>query len=159
MADFAAAALTAARNYCGWHVTPVEDTEVTLDGPGGALLSLPTMKLVEVTSISEDDTPVNVDDLVVSPLGMLRKRSRGHWTRNYGAITVTMNHGYDTAEDFTLAVEMIAKAMEEASQRDPAMTSKKVDDVEYQWSVTLLQQFGAGVVADLLSGYRLEKPA
>jgi hypothetical protein len=156
MADFAAAALTAARNYCGWHVTPVEDTTVTVDGPGGPLLSLPTLRLVEVTAISEDGNTLDTDDLVVSPLGLLRKRSRGSWSRNYGAIEVTMSHGYETAEDFTVAVETITKAMQSAGLRDdPSLIEKQVDDVRYKWS-DRDTDLAAGY---LLAGYRLEKPA
>jgi hypothetical protein len=97
--------LAAARRYCGWHVTPIrEDDELTLDGPGGWLLRLPTLRLVELVEVTENGVAIDVDDLYVSPLGMATKKSGACWAGNLGAITVTMTHGFDAAPDFDGAV-------------------------------------------------------
>lgn len=98
--------LSAARRYCGWHVTPiVTDDEVTLDGPGGRLLRLPTLRLVELASVTENGVELDVvADLYVSPLGMVSKRSGGCWSDKFGAIEVTMTHGFEDAPDFDGAV-------------------------------------------------------
>jgi hypothetical protein len=100
-----AAALAAARRYCGWHVTPVRTDVVTLDGSGDVLLALPTRKLVTLITVVEDGVPLSIADLAPSEEGrILTKKSGACWTRNYRAIEVTMTHGYDTAPDFDNAV-------------------------------------------------------
>jgi hypothetical protein len=99
------AGLSAARRFCGWHVTYIEDDEVTLDGPGTPLLVLPTLRLVELTSVVENDVELDVaTELHVSPRGLVRKRSGAYWSGNYGAIVATMAHGFDAADDFNAAV-------------------------------------------------------
>ncbi|SRX93565.1 hypothetical protein MSP7336_01804 [Mycobacterium shimoidei] len=134
------AALDAARRFCGWHVTPVITDEVTLDGPGGHVLSLPTMRLVELTELSEDGTALNVDDLAVSPRGLVQKRC-GRWSHNYGSITAKMKHGYDEATDFQAAVLELVDRM--ASQVGKVIgnsgppVEERVDDVVMRWVLTI----------------------
>lgn len=99
-----AAALSAARRYCGWNVTEVVDDEVTLDGPAGSLLVLPTLHLTQLVSVVEDGVTLNLDDLYTSSRGLVRKRSGGTWSRHFGAITVVMTHGYADAPDFNAAI-------------------------------------------------------
>lgn len=96
-----AAALAAARRYCGWHVTPVvEDDEHTLDGPGELLLALPTQQLIELTELIEDGIAIDVvTDVRSSRRGTITKKSAYRWwTSNYGGINVTMTHGFTEAE-------------------------------------------------------------
>lgn len=113
------AALSAARRYCGWHVTPVlEDDEVTLDGPGSALLVLPTLRLVELTALTEDGADIGLDYVSVSARGLVRKKpgypgrySYCHgWSAIYGGITATMTHGFteEQAADWRSAVLSMA---------------------------------------------------
>jgi hypothetical protein len=101
-----AAALAAARSYCGWHVTPVlVDQTVTLDGPGTQLLVLPTLKLTELSEVTENDVELNLADLASSARGLIVKRELGaYWTSVFGAITVIFSHGYDDAPDFESVV-------------------------------------------------------
>jgi hypothetical protein len=101
-----AAALAAARNYCGWHVTPVlVDQTVTLDGPGTQLLVLPTLKLTELSEVTESDVELDLDILVWSARGLIAKRDvSAYWTSVFGSITVMFSHGYDAAPDFESVV-------------------------------------------------------
>ena len=101
------AALAAARNYCGWHVTPVvADDEVVLDGPGNGLLMLPTLRLTGLSAIAEDGVAVDVAEVQTSVRGMVRKNSGALWTANFGGIAVTFSHGFDAsaAADFEAAI-------------------------------------------------------
>lgn len=106
--------LSLARRYCGWHVTPViEDDVVTVDGPGGSLLVLPTLRLVEVTKLVEEGIEADLDTVSVSPRGLLRKKT-GYaggdygfgscWSPHYSAIEVTMTHGFAEAPEWQSAV-------------------------------------------------------
>lgn len=148
-----ARATAAARNYCGWHVTPVSsDEEIVLDGPGGRLLVLPTLKLTELTSVAEDGVELDLADLSWSATGLVAKRNGAYWTSQLGGIAVTFSHGYATAPDFDHAIAVMAEAI--ASGRgDAALIRKRVDDVEYQWASTADPMAGT---AALLDKFRLE---
>lgn len=143
------AALVTARRYCGWAVTPViTDDAITLDGPGSRILLLPTRKLVALTSVSENGSPLSLVSLSATPGGppgvtsrpaAVRKSSGGWWGRTYQSIDVVMTHGYTEAEaaDWRYAVlsmvdEMGQIQMSGTSELD--IVSKKVDDVTYRWA-------------------------
>lgn len=134
MVDYTAAAEAAARRYCGWVVTPPETVTVTVDGPGGRVLSLKTLQLTGVSGVLENGVPVDVDGLVViTDRGELVKKS-GCWVRGYGAIQVTMTHGFTDAPDFDAAVEQAAASLQTVGTRaDATLKRKKIDDVEYEW--------------------------
>jgi len=144
-----ASALRMARRYCGWSVTPiVTDFAVTLDGPGSKILTLPTRKMVELTSITEDDTALDLADLRWSaggPPGLLerpvsvRKKSRAWWKSYYQCIDVVMTHGYteEEAVDWRYAVLSMVDQMGQTlvtGRGELDMVSKKVDDVTYRWA-------------------------
>src|SRR5690606_21826214 len=82
-------ATAAIRRYCGWHVAPVVTEEVILDGPGGRLLSFPTLRLVSIGALSEDGEAAVVADLEWSELGNVRKRC-GRWTDCFRGVTATI---------------------------------------------------------------------
>ena len=99
------AALAAARRYCGWHVTPVRDDVLTVDGPGRSVLSLPSLQLLEITALVEDGDTLDVLDLRWSrPKGQVYKDNGCWWTGDWNAIEVSMTHGFETAPDFNEAV-------------------------------------------------------
>lgn len=92
------------REYCGWHIGPEVEETVTIDGPGGCLLMLPTQRLVDLSSLTSDGTTVT--DPEWSQSGMVRGR---RWSSKFRGITVTMTHGYRDWPDelTTLAVNLI----------------------------------------------------
>lgn len=135
-------ALVAARRYCGWPVSPVvTDDAVTVDGSGCQVQSLPTLNLVSVSEIDEDGTVHTAADLRVSRLGLVRKRSGARWTSAYGAVTVTMTHGFTEAEaaDWRRAVIDLVDSRSQSSTRESSdMKRKRIDDVEYEWFEALM---------------------
>lgn len=141
------AALAAARRYCGWYVSPVQNgVTLDVDGPGGRALSLPTLNLLAVTAVTENDIVVDVANLRWSRRkGTVHKRGFGCWTHHEGAIEVTITHGYTEVEaaDWRRAVVRLVDAMSledvTETERDSAdLIRKRVDDVEYQWAVGLI---------------------
>lgn len=143
------AALAAARRHCGWHVSPVlTDDPVVIDGPGSRILNLPTRKVLDITSITEDDTVLDVTGVRWSaggPPGALarptsaRKKSNGWWSCNYQGIEVVMTHGYTEAEaaDWRYAVLSMVDQMGQlltSGRGEGDLLSKKVDDVTYRWA-------------------------
>jgi hypothetical protein len=131
-------------------VTPViVDDAVTLDGPSSRILTLPTRKLIELVSISENGTPLLLDSVTATPGGMpgaltrpaaVRKESSGRsgwWGSRYQSIDVVMTHGYTEAEaaDWRYAVLSMVDEMSQIQMPGELdLVSKKVDDVTYRWA-------------------------
>jgi hypothetical protein len=153
------AALAAARNYCGWHVTPeMTDVEVTIDGPGGPLLILPTLKLTALTAVTEktfygDNIIVDVQDLDWSTRGLVAKRSRMLWTDRFQGVTVTMSHGFDDAPDFDAA---LLAAIDRGAFSTVADTVKVIGPFQYDTTTVTSGIFTATERA-ILDRYMLER--
>ncbi|MFC9514623.1 hypothetical protein ACFTSD_02735 [Nocardiaceae bacterium NPDC056970] len=97
----------AVRSYCGWHVFPVREDTLTVDGTGGKLLQLPSTRVVEVTEVAEDDEPLPQSAYRWSADGTLSKRV-GCWSREFRSVTVTLRHGVQDTADLTLLVLQVA---------------------------------------------------
>lgn len=91
-------ALADARTFCGWHVTPVRQSTMTLDGPGSPLLVLPTLRMINLVSVTEDDAALDVSALAWSSRGLVRKKSGACWSGQFSSITVVFEHGFDEAD-------------------------------------------------------------
>lgn len=139
--DILDAALVRARNYVGWAVSPVVagDT-VTLDGPGGTDLFLPTGKVGSVASVVENGATVDPTNYVASAnVPRMLYRKNGCWTREYAGITVTYTHGFTEAEAadwrraILMMVDRMARSQQAGTRSDDDLKRKKVDDVEYEW--------------------------
>lgn len=146
--DYAAAqaaidtALVAARRYCGWHVSPVRvDESINLDGPGGRVLSLPTLNLLAVTSVTEHGTAVDVSGLDLSRRKGTLTKQFGCWSDRDGSITAVITHGFAEAEaaDWRAAIiELVDARSQGSTDRDTGdLKRKKVDDVELEWFESL----------------------
>jgi len=140
------AALSAARRWCGWFVTPVQtNTAFQVDGPGGRVLSLPTLNLITLSSVTECGVALDVTRLDKSQRkGTVEKYPYGCWTYRAGGISVTMTHGFTETEaaDWRRAVLRLADLMnrdETATQRNSGdLIRKKIDDVEYFWAAGII---------------------
>lgn len=156
--------LAAARRYCGWHVSPVQVDQVfELDGPGGHVLSLPTLSLNAVASVTELGVAVDVTTLDRSRRKGTLTKPFGRWTSRDGAITAKVTHGYTEAEaaDWRKAViDLVDKWSESAvSKRETSdLLVKKVDDVEYQWAQSIprfIADEAEALMESLFSRYRI----
>lgn len=155
-------ARSVARRFCGWHVTPVQEEVVTLDGPGSALLVLPTLRLVELTAVVEDGVTLDVADLFVSAQGLVRKKSGVWWSRNYGAIVVTMTHGFPAADELDEGAVDYAQGfnavVESFAERNGGGGAKPRVVGPFQWDAVTMDATSAFTVVErsLLDQYRLE---
>lgn len=138
--DILDAALVRARNYVGQHVSPVvEDDVVTLDGPGGRELFLPTGKIGSVASVVENGATIDPTNYVVSSNTRMLYRKDARWTTEYAGITVTYTHGFTETEaaDWRRAILMMVDRMSREQQSGARssedLVRKKVDVVEYEW--------------------------
>ena len=92
------AACLTVRQYCGWHIAPSVTETLTLDGPGGSLLRLPSLYVTAVTEV------VNRGSVVTDPQWSQHGMVRGRWTDQFRGITVTLTHGYDECPADIMAV-------------------------------------------------------
>ena len=151
-----AAGLSAARQFCGWHVTPVRtDTGIELDGPGGRILALPTLKLIDLAAVTENGVQIDIADLHVSKRGLVSKKG-GLWAANYGAITVTMTHGIEDAADFNAAV---LSFIDRASLAATGGRARVIGPFQYDTDAMVAGSAFSDVERALLEQYRLESPA
>lgn len=100
------------RDHCGWVVGPVTTETFHLDGPGSRLLVLPTLRVVEVTAVRQDDVALDMSTVRVSrDAGMLRASSA--LSDEFGAIEVDLRHGYDVVPEpiVDLTLQMAARAL------------------------------------------------
>lgn len=147
--------LATARRYCGWHVSPALTQQVTIDGSGGPLIQLPTLRVTAITAVTEDGTAIDLDDLEWSQSGSVRKRDGSLWTSRLGGVTVSMTHGFDDtiAADFESAVLSLA---DRSSQPGGLPTSigpfRWADDKTTSGAFT-------GTELAILEQYRLERIA
>lgn len=150
-----AAGLRAARRWCGWHVTPVlSEVGVVIDGPGSRLLRLPTLRLVELTKITEDSIDLGIDDLDVSRKGMVQKASGLPWTGRFSGVVVSMQHGFDDADDFNAAV---LSMIDRASYAPSGGRARVIGPFQYD-----IEKSAGGWTdqeRSTLALYQLEKPA
>lgn len=97
------AAVDAIRTYCGWHVWPVRDETMRRDGEGGKVLTLPTLRVDNITEIREQGNVLTEDVYEWSGTGDVR-RLVGCWTHRWRAIEVDLTHGYGQCPPALLAL-------------------------------------------------------
>lgn len=125
-------ASAAVRRYCGWHISPTLDATLTLDGDGGRLLTLPTLKLVGVESITVNGEVLAGDAYDWSESGMVELRN-GCWPRRFRSITVQMKHGLEDAPD---VVQVVQQVVANAISSALGATREQAGQVSISWSLT-----------------------
>ncbi len=94
------------RAFCGWHVWPVVTETLIVDGVGGVVLTLPTLKVTDVALVVESGVVLvdlnrhlsvvdDADGYEWSASGDV-KRVGGCWTTRWRGIEVTLTHGFET---------------------------------------------------------------
>lgn len=96
-----AAAVAEIRDFCQWHIAPVLPEIVTVDGSGGRLVFLPTLRLVEVTSVTNGGTVLDPVPDSWSENGVLEG---GRWSTKRRGIVAEIVHGYEFFPPNVLAV-------------------------------------------------------
>jgi hypothetical protein len=127
-------ASAAIRRYCGWHITPNVTETLILDGPGGRLLSLPTLYLTDVVSLVNYETTLASTDYRWSEDGSVKKKY-GCWTDEFRAITAGISHGYDAWDVADIARVAMAVVIREMSSPTGA-TREQAGAVSISWAVT-----------------------
>lgn len=164
-ADATARAEAEVRAYCGWHIAPEQTETLTLDGPGGPLLVLPSLHVVSVTSVAENGVELDPAGYAWSAAGVVRRTSsaatwNGYygpgwtgWTDTLRGIAVTLTHGYAS---MPLDVQSVIDRLAARSVEDPSQYSQ-VGAVAYATGADGLPASGSLTALDqaVLDRYRL----
>jgi len=159
-------ALVVARRYCGWHVSPVREDVIVMDGAGGTELFPPTRNIVDLTEVLNDGVTLEVGGsgsgagtpVVVVPASAPWKLvlTTGRWSTHYSGIELTLSHGYTEAQaqDWRHAVlSMVEQMGSTAGRSDGDLVSKQVDDVIYRWNTAAEEALYS--VKPILDNYEL----
>jgi hypothetical protein len=104
--DDLAAAEAIVRNYCGWHIAPVINEDLVLDGTGTASLFVKSLRLLNVTAATVDGTVLDTATLEWSEAGYLR--ITGAWPDKLRSVALTIEHGFDDVPDVVSVIRSIA---------------------------------------------------
>ncbi len=88
-----AAACDIVREACGWHIAPLVEDEIVCDSAGSGLISLPTLHVVDVTSVVDTDGDRAITDFEWSVLGLLERKNGARWPRGRRRVRVEFDHG------------------------------------------------------------------
>lgn len=154
-----AGASAAIRRYCGWHVAPVVTETLTLDGPGGRVLSLPTLNVSAVGPVVEDTTSLtDSTDYRWSADGSVKRKS-GYWSDDYRILTVTLTHGY-FLQDVPDVVRVILAVVARELSSPTGATREQAGAVSVSWAISSPGVSGGIALLqherDVLDHYRIE---
>lgn len=148
-----AAASAAIRAYCGWHVAPVLDCSITLDGEAGDIW-LPTNALASVTSAK-----VGGEDVTVTGSNRRGRVRLAHKTCGLGNVEVGYTAGYDVAACPDLMGVVVQRVMASVAMTTYGVSQETAGGVSISYSGSALSDLGSAFLPDsvkaALSTYRL----
>jgi hypothetical protein len=154
-AERLAQAESAVRDFCRWHVAPVLQDDVDVQGSGSRHHVLPTRRIVGVSDVTLDGSALTEGvHFVVDPAGILVRSDGGRWA---GRLRLTMSHGY--AEP-PLAVQAVIADMAKLANYTGASTLQAGPFAATLGAASAAVQAGvvglSGEQARALVPYRLE---
>lgn len=148
-----AAASAAIRAYCGWHVAPVLDCSITLDGEAGDIW-LPTNALASVTSAK-----VGGEDVTVIGSNRRGRVRLAHKTCGLGNVAIDYVAGYDVAACPDLMGVVVQRVMASVAMTTYGVSQETAGGVSISYSGSALSDLGSAFLPDsvkaALSTYRL----
>lgn len=117
--DAADACIAAARSfveqYCGWHIAPVREDTVLLDGNGLKILQLPSLHVLSVATVEVDGELLPENQYTWSVKGLLRLR-HGVWPHEFRSVEVRFTHGFEDCP----AIDSVVATLAERALMTPA---------------------------------------
>lgn len=148
-----ASASAAIRAYCGWHVAPVLDCSITLDGEAGDIW-LPTNALSSVTSAK-----VGGEDVTVTGSNRRGRVRLAHKTCGLGNVAIDYVAGYDVVACPDLMGVVVQRVMASVAMTTYGVSQETAGGVSISYSGSALSDLGSAFLPDsvkaALSTYRL----
>jgi hypothetical protein len=154
--EYLAGAEQAVRAYCGWHVAPILEESLTLDGSGTNTLFIPSLRVVSVTAINNGGQELDPATLEWSADGYARLPEYQTWTDRLRGVTLQLRHGHGAAPDI---VEII-RAMAARAASAPDTIAREGANGVFQQASMVAPNVAGGVVLmaherEMLEPYRL----
>jgi hypothetical protein len=147
----------AIRRRCGWHIAPSVTETLTLDGPGGYYLALPSMHVTDVTAVRNDTFVADLAGAVQwSALGTVWCSSG--FSGRYRGVEVDLTHGYalDEVEDL---VGVVLAAAARGLSSPMGQTREQAGGLSIQWATTAPGVSGGVAILEhereLVDAYRI----
>ncbi|WP_433661078.1 hypothetical protein ACQPW1_02040 [Nocardia sp. CA-128927] len=144
------------RDWCGWHIAPTLTETLILDGSGDRVQMVPTLRLLDLHSVTENDRPIDLAKIRWSPTGYLRRTIA--WTTRERGIRIEITHGWPTPPPLLVGVVLgIAKRAKDT----PASAVRARTAGPFSEQLTVSADGSIGGVAltqverDLLADYRI----
>jgi hypothetical protein len=135
--DALKAVTSSIRKEAGWHIGPlVEAHSLTLDGPGGRKLHLPTLRLKNLISVTDVGVAVDLagDSHDWSELGLVEKRDGTFWTDRYRKIVAVMDHGFEDISDLKfLTLSLVSRGLSSPL----GATREQAGSMSIQWATAV----------------------
>lgn len=148
-----ASASAAIRAWCGWHVAPVLDCSITLDGEAGDIW-LPTNALASVTSAKVGGEDVTVTGS--NRRGRVRLASKAC---GLGNVAIDYVAGYDVSACPDLMGVVVQRVMASVAMTTYGVSQETAGGVSISYSGSALSDLGSAFLPDsvkaALSTYRL----
>ena len=151
------AASEAVRRYCRWHVSPMVEETVILDGTGGKVLQLPSQHVVEVLELRIGGVLVDPGQYSWSRVGLIELHSgAGGFLHNFplmfGVVEVTMVHGFHTAPDLSAIASQVARF---ALASPMGRTREQAGQIAVSWGSSSGMAFSDSA-REMMKPYRLQ---
>lgn len=163
--EMLAAASAAIRRFCGWHVAPVLTQDLVLDGSGSPSQRLPSLRVVDVVSVSNGGSDIDVTGLEWSADGFMRTSGGSSWWGSYGCgwtrqlrgVLATISHGFEFADVGEVTALCCTLATRSLSAPQGYLTSESVGGTTVSYGVD--ERPGSmsllGYEQELLNAYRI----
>ncbi|MFX0573106.1 hypothetical protein [Nocardia nepalensis] len=144
------------RDWCGWHIAPTLTETLILDGSGDRVQMVPTLRLLDLHSVTENDRPIDLTKVRWSQTGHLRRMIA--WTTRERGIRIQITHGWATPPPVLVGVVLgIAKRAKDTPAS--AVRTRTAGPFSEQLTVSADGSIGGvaltGAERDLLANYRI----
>lgn len=113
------------RRVAGWHIAPQITETVTLDHDGASVLVLPSLHVVEVASVKNASTGVELTGWSWSSKGLLS----GRFPCGFRSVEVTFTHGFESCPlDLFPSVATAGEAVVRQQQSGPFQVSYAAEE-------------------------------
>ena len=144
------AASRAVRRYCRWHVAPVIEETMILDGSGGRVLQLRSMEVRDVSEVKVLGRVLDDSEFAWSADGLIE--GEHPFPRRYRSIEVTLQHGFEEVPDLMAVASQIARF---ALASPMGRTREQAGQIAVSWGTAEGMRWSESTL-EMMNAYRIQ---
>ena len=156
LAAAAQAASNAIRRYCRWHIAPVIEETMILDGSGGSVQQLKSAHVVDILEMKIGGITFPPSHYAWSEDGLIELHSKlGQWARfpkMFRSVEVTLQHGFDEVPDLSAIASQIARF---ALASPMGRTREQAGQIAVSWGTAEGMRFSESAL-EMMKPYRIQ---